>query len=44
MNLPVGLTVTGDPVLSIATNEQVAAKPIPRTYSAEISATTDYKQ
>lgn len=41
--IPVRLIVTGEPVLSIATNEHVASKPIPLTSSAEISATTDYE-
>lgn len=40
-SVPVRLIVTGEPVLSIATNEQVASKPIPLTFSGEISATTD---
>ena len=34
--LPVGLTVTGNPSLSIATKEQVASNPIPFTSSFEI--------
>lgn len=39
-----GLTVTGEPASSTATNEQVASNPIPLTFSAEMSATTDCEQ
>lgn len=42
--LPDGLTLTGNPFLSMATKEQVASNPIPLILLIEVPSITVYKK